>query len=183
MLFRSEALDLGVMAAGGRDRGAKLAQRHGALGAHLDGGAAHEVDAEVQALGHERADRAEHQNGRQDRGEGREPHEVDMELARQDADALDAYAVSVRSAAQAADGSLELVQLRSAPLAVRSRVVRQWLTDFGVAADALGFDQIRELLRLVTEPNLRGPVRLAGGVEVQTASGRLRASRRNDGSN
>lgn len=103
------------------------------------------------------------------------------ELARQDADALDALAGSLLAQSQTAVGELDLAALAGQPTALIGRALRSWLVAAGVPADALGFDQMRELVRLATEPAMRGPIRLVGGVEVEKQSGRLRAARRNDG--
>lgn len=103
------------------------------------------------------------------------------ELARQDADALDALAAQLLADVQSAAGECELAGLAGQPVALVSRVLRLWLIAQGVPGDTLGFDQLRELVRLATDPAVRGPIRLAAGVEVEKQSGRLRPARRSDG--
>ena len=101
------------------------------------------------------------------------------ELARMDADALDALAQNVLSLATSQEG-LEIAAIKSEPLAIQTRVVRSWLLSAGVEGPALGFSQVMLVTRLAFDRSIDGPIALPG-VEVVRESGRLRASRRSNG--
>lgn len=103
------------------------------------------------------------------------------ELARLDADALDAIARNVLQLAMV-DGELSIDALRSEPPAVVTRVVRSWLLGHGLEGDALNFGRVTSVARLVVDNSITGPIALADGFDVWRESGRLRASRRTDGS-
>jgi tRNA(Ile)-lysidine synthase len=98
------------------------------------------------------------------------------DLARADADALDAIADDagydlVRSAQ--VEGSLDVTDLEDLPEALRSRVLRTWLIDSGARAGALGAAHVAQVSRLVTHWRGQGAVALPGGVEAVRERGML----------
>lgn len=95
------------------------------------------------------------------------------ELAGDDANALDHAAAELYEAC-AVGSELTCSGLRSQPAAISKRVVRSWLIDCGVPAAGLTRLHIEAVHRLATDSTVLGPVKVAGGVEVAKASGRLR---------
>lgn len=96
------------------------------------------------------------------------------ELVGEDADALDASAANIYKYA-VVDGELDCSGFGPVPAAITRRVVRLWLLDQGVPAASLSRLHIESVHRLGTDPTVSGPVKVAGGIEVAVASGRLRA--------
>jgi len=90
------------------------------------------------------------------------------ELARDDADALDAAALSVADPAAA---TLDAAALSAAPRALRSRAIRAWLLLHG--AQQPGFGQVRAVDALVSDWHGQAGVDLAG-VTVRRRNGQLR---------
>ena len=93
-------------------------------------------------------------------------------LARDDADALDALA-ELEVQRRLIDGDLDIQDFSSLPRAISSRCIRMWLSVHGVTQ--VNFEHIDSVLRLATDPRVAGPVKVAGGVDISKASGRLRA--------
>lgn len=96
------------------------------------------------------------------------------DLAREDADALDGLAAGIFTA-WGEPAELEVAGLAPEPLALQTRLVRLWLLRVGVPGSDLGYQHIRTVHRLATDPRMQGPVRLPAGVEIGRESGRLRA--------
>jgi tRNA(Ile)-lysidine synthase len=93
-------------------------------------------------------------------------------MAREDADALDHFA-ELELHARLDGGELDINNFAQLPKAISTRCVRMWLLLCGVGQ--LSFEHINAVWRLATDPRVQGPVKVAGGVEVSKASGRLRA--------
>ena len=93
-------------------------------------------------------------------------------LSREDADALDEFAE--KELQKRLEGTeLKIDAFDKLPRAISTRCIRIWLTMRGVSQ--LSFEHIDAIWRLATDPRITGPVKVAGGVEVSRASGRLRA--------
>jgi tRNA(Ile)-lysidine synthase len=88
------------------------------------------------------------------------------ELLRADADALDAWAVSV-------DQPTEVKVLADLPPAVRARVLRRAAIAAGAPAGALTAEHVRSIDRLVTDWRGQGPVSLPAGLVAQRSCDRL----------
>lgn len=86
-------------------------------------------------------------------------------LARDDADALDAWAAACLSQAIAAD-SLRIAPLQSVPRAVRTRVLRAWLGQCGVPMAGLSAEHVWAVDALVSDWRGQGPTSLPGRVAV-----------------
>jgi tRNA(Ile)-lysidine synthase len=95
------------------------------------------------------------------------------DLARADADALDALAGAARGPGVEVDGVLDAAALVSLPDAVRSRVVRSWLVDRGCPAGSLTAEHVARVVDLVRRWKGQGAVALPGGVEAVRDCGRL----------
>jgi tRNA(Ile)-lysidine synthase len=95
------------------------------------------------------------------------------DLARADADLLDALAADQRTAVER-DGELDADGLAGRPPAIVSRVVRTWLVERGVGAGALTAVHVGRVVDLVTAWRGQGAVALPGGVEAVRECGRLR---------
>ena len=93
-------------------------------------------------------------------------------LSRDDADALDAIAEKELQK-RVIDNELDIEGLAQLPRAIATRCIRIWLSVRGVNQAA--FEHIDAVWRLATDPRVTGPVKVAGGVDVSKASGRLRA--------
>jgi len=93
------------------------------------------------------------------------------DLARADADALDAIATGHDLVDD--EGRLPAAALAELPEAVSSRIVRRWLVDGGCPAGALGSAHVRRVLALATGWRGQGAVALPGGVEALRDCGRL----------
>ncbi len=101
------------------------------------------------------------------------------DLLRDDADALDDWAVRERRAIvlESADGlAADAGALQALPRAVRTRVIRAMCLAAGAPADALGLDQVAAVDRLVTDWSGQGPLSLPGRVTARRAYGRLQVS-------
>ncbi|MDX6367086.1 MAG: tRNA(Ile)-lysidine synthase [Nocardioidaceae bacterium] len=97
------------------------------------------------------------------------------ELARQDADALDALAADLLSRALAAGGDgLSVDMLQPAPVAIRRRVLRRWAVDAGVPAGDLTAAHTAAVDRLVTAWHGQLGVDLPGRVQAYRRAGALR---------
>jgi len=92
------------------------------------------------------------------------------DLARADADALDAIAAGY---APDDGGGLPAASLVELSEAVSSRIVRRWLVDGGCPPGALGAAHVRRVLALATAWRGQGAVALPGGVEALRDCGRL----------
>ncbi|WP_344416304.1 tRNA lysidine(34) synthetase TilS [Pseudonocardia ailaonensis] len=88
---------------------------------------------------------------------------------REDGEALDAWAVAVRGAAEK-EGTLDVATLGEVPAAVRRRVLRAWLGDQGVTA--LTDAHLRAADALVVDRGRGGP-RVPGGLDLVRTHGRL----------
>jgi len=93
------------------------------------------------------------------------------DLARADADALDAIAAAHHLVDD--EDRLSADALAALPEAVRSRIVRAWLVDGGCPPGALGSAHVRRVLALATDWRGQGAVALPGGVEALRDCGRL----------
>ena len=94
-------------------------------------------------------------------------------MARMDAEALEQIAAKLYPKLTI-EGELLIGELVSQPMAIQSRIVHHWLLSRGVRANSLNADHVFAVCRLAAEPQMKGPIKVAGGVEVQKASGRLR---------
>jgi tRNA(Ile)-lysidine synthase len=95
------------------------------------------------------------------------------ELLRDDADALDGWACDVlrRLVPSGAVTALDVDALVELPRAVRSRVVRRWLTDAGTGP--LTAERTAAVEALLSRWHGQGAVDLPGGAAVRRRSGRL----------
>jgi tRNA(Ile)-lysidine synthase len=98
------------------------------------------------------------------------------ELLRDDADALDLYAMEFFKTIDPSD--IDLTRLASLPRAVRTRVLRMAIYALGAPEGSLGADHIAPIEALVSEWHGQGPSSLPGGVKVERKSGRLSLSKR-----
>jgi tRNA(Ile)-lysidine synthase len=96
------------------------------------------------------------------------------ELARQDADALDALAGDLLSRALVGGDGLSVESLEPAPAAIRRRVLRRWAVDAGVPAGDLTAVHTEAVDRLVTAWHGQLGVDLPGRVQAYRRAGRLR---------
>lgn len=94
-------------------------------------------------------------------------------LSRDDADALDAWAVTAEEAARDEAGQLECAKLYALPPAVRTRVLRRSAIATGSPAGSLFARHIEEIDRLITGWRGQGAINLPGRVEAQRQGGRL----------
>jgi tRNA(Ile)-lysidine synthase len=92
-------------------------------------------------------------------------------LLRDDADALDGWAVSAAGAASLEQGGLGIAELIELPRAVRGRVLRAAALASG--ARPLTAAHVAALEALVTDWHGQGPVALPGGGAVRRSCGRL----------
>ncbi|MFD0270718.1 tRNA lysidine(34) synthetase TilS [Streptomyces sp. NPDC127106] len=95
------------------------------------------------------------------------------QLSRDDADALDAWAVEAEARVRDADGRLECAKLYALPPAVRRRVLRRAVVAAGSPAGSLFARHIEEVDRLITGWRGQGAINLPGRVEAQRQGGRL----------
>ncbi|MGW3950773.1 tRNA lysidine(34) synthetase TilS [Streptomyces sp. NPDC004752] len=95
------------------------------------------------------------------------------QLSRDDADALDAWAVQAATAVRDATGLLECAKLYALPSAVRRRVLRRAAIDAGAPAGSLFARHIEEVDRLITGWRGQGAINLPGKVVAQRQGGRL----------
>lgn len=94
-------------------------------------------------------------------------------LSRDDADALDAWAVQAATAVRDATGVLECAKLYALPPAVRRRVLRHAAIEAGAPAGSLFARHIEEVDRLITGWRGQGAINLPGKVVAQRQGGRL----------
>ncbi|QVQ50951.1 tRNA lysidine(34) synthetase TilS [Spiractinospora alimapuensis] len=95
------------------------------------------------------------------------------ELLRDDADALDAWAESVRERAAAGGDGLDVGALAELPRAVRTRLLRGLAVDAGASPGALTAEHVRALDGLVTRWRGQGAVALPGGLRGHRVRGRV----------
>ncbi|MGH8890418.1 MAG: tRNA lysidine(34) synthetase TilS [Acidothermaceae bacterium] len=103
------------------------------------------------------------------------------QLARDDADALEAWAAMAHAELCGAAGSFDADELRRLPVAVRSRVLRQAALSAGAMQGALAAGQIAAVDALVTDWRGQGSVSLPGGLVASRRYGRLYIERRSEG--
>ncbi len=89
------------------------------------------------------------------------------DLLRDDADALDGWAV------QLSGQPLDASRLADLPAAVRTRVLRRAAVLAGARAGELSAAQVQEIERLVTHWHGQGPVSLPGGLVAERTYDRL----------
>jgi tRNA(Ile)-lysidine synthase len=94
-------------------------------------------------------------------------------MSRMDAEALEQIASKLYPKLLI-ENELLIGELISQPMAIQTRVVHHWLLSRGVPANGLNADHVFAVCRMAAEPSVKGPIKVAGGVEVQKASGRLR---------
>ncbi|WP_326598393.1 tRNA lysidine(34) synthetase TilS [Streptomyces sp. NBC_01803] len=95
------------------------------------------------------------------------------QLSRDDADALDAWALEAQRAATRPDGTLDIAALHALPPAVRRRVLRRAAIAAGAPAGSLFARHIEETDRLITAWRGQRPLNLPGRVEAKRQGGRL----------
>jgi tRNA(Ile)-lysidine synthase len=95
------------------------------------------------------------------------------QLSRDDADALDAWALDADRSVRDDAGQLECVKLCALPPAVRRRVLRRNAIEAGAPAGSLFARHIEEMDRLLTGWHGQGAINLPGRVEAQRQGGRL----------
>ncbi|GAA1375334.1 tRNA lysidine(34) synthetase TilS [Streptomyces beijiangensis] len=95
------------------------------------------------------------------------------QLSRDDADALDAWALDADLSVRDETGQLECVKLYALPPAVRRRVLRRNAIAAGSPAGSLFARHIEEMDRLITGWRGQGAINLPGRVEAQRQGGRL----------
>ena len=94
-------------------------------------------------------------------------------MARMDADALEQISSNLYPKLLI-ENELLIGELVNQPLAIQTRIVHHWLLGCGVPASSLSSDHVFAVCRMASDPQLKGPVKVAGGVEVKKVSGRLR---------
>lgn len=107
------------------------------------------------------------------------------QLARDDADALDAWAAVAHAELRGADGSLDAAELERLPVAVRARVLRRAVLSASSpsasgAAGGPAAVQIGAIDALVTDWHGQGGVSVPGGLVMSRRCGRLYVERRLD---
>jgi tRNA(Ile)-lysidine synthase len=95
-------------------------------------------------------------------------------LAQMDADALDLIASRVFKSV-VVDTELDTAEIVRHPMAIQTRVLRSWLVSRNAPSATLTFEHVLAVHRLIIDPRITGPVKVAGGLEVHRSSGRLRA--------
>ena len=93
------------------------------------------------------------------------------DLLRDDADALDGWAVQVAAELDLAD--LEITALADLPKAVRTRLLRMAIYAAGAPMGSITADHVASVEALVTSWHGQGACSLPGGVKVSRISGRL----------
>ncbi|MFF4092302.1 tRNA lysidine(34) synthetase TilS [Streptomyces sp. NPDC001834] len=94
-------------------------------------------------------------------------------LSRDDADALDTWAVEAERAVRDEAGRLECAKLYALPPAVRRRVLRRAVVEAGSPAGSLFARHIEEVDRLITGWRGQRAINLPGRVEALRQGGRL----------
>ncbi|MEW1721757.1 tRNA lysidine(34) synthetase TilS [Streptomyces sp. NPDC093109] len=95
------------------------------------------------------------------------------QLSRDDADALDTWAVDAETTVRDEAGLLECAKLYALPPAVRRRVLRRAAITAGSPAGSLFARHIEEVDRLITGWRGQGAINLPGRVEARRQGGRL----------
>ena len=96
------------------------------------------------------------------------------DLARDDADALDAMAEAVVLHEDgSSDAAVDVAVLEALPRAVRTRVLRRLAIAAGSDPRALAYDHVMAVDRLVTHWRGQGPIDLPSGVSAERAHGRI----------
>ncbi|MFI8995879.1 tRNA lysidine(34) synthetase TilS [Streptomyces sp. NPDC053542] len=95
------------------------------------------------------------------------------QLSRDDADALDSWAVEAERGVADATGALDVAALYALPPAVRRRVLRRALLRAGSPAGSLFARHIEEVDRLITAWRGQGAIDLPGLVGVRRQGGKL----------
>lgn len=95
-------------------------------------------------------------------------------LAQMDADALDLIANQVFQKV-VVEQEIDTTEILRHPMAIQTRVLRAWLVSRKAPSASLTFEHVLAVHRLIIDPRITGPVKVAGGLEVHRASGRLRA--------
>ena len=95
------------------------------------------------------------------------------QLARDDADALDAWARQAEASVRDAAGLLECAKLYALPPAVRRRILRRAAIEAGAPAGSLFARHIEEIDRLITGWRGQGAINLPGKVVARRQGGRL----------
>lgn len=88
------------------------------------------------------------------------------DLLRDDADALDQWAVEATAACERGPGELDIARLLREPAAVRRRVLRCAAIDAGAPSTDLTARHLSGLDSLLTGWHGQGPLQLPGGIEV-----------------
>ncbi len=94
-------------------------------------------------------------------------------MARIDAEALEQIAENAYPKILI-ENELLVGELINQPMAIQTRIVHHWLISRSVPANGLNSDHVFAVCRMAADPKVKGPIKVAGGVEVQKASGRLR---------
>ena len=98
------------------------------------------------------------------------------DLLRDDADALDGWALEVFDrivSDDAVEWTADCADLQALPAAIRTRVIRLMALAAGAPADALGHDHVRTVETLVVDWHGQGVTSLPGGVRASRVYGRL----------
>ncbi|WP_171166501.1 tRNA lysidine(34) synthetase TilS [Streptomyces sp. I05A-00742] len=95
------------------------------------------------------------------------------QLSRDDADALDSWALAVEPSVRDDSGALEVAKLYALPPAVRRRVLRRAAIEAGSPAGSLFARHIEEVDRLITGWRGQRAINLPGRVAVHRHGGRL----------
>ncbi|MFJ2111161.1 MULTISPECIES: tRNA lysidine(34) synthetase TilS [unclassified Streptomyces] len=95
------------------------------------------------------------------------------QLSRDDADALDVWALDAAGTVRDETGLLECAKLYALPSAVRRRVLRRAAIEAGAPAGSLFARHIEEVDRLITGWRGQGAINLPGRVEARRQGGRL----------
>ncbi|GAA2183020.1 tRNA lysidine(34) synthetase TilS [Brooklawnia cerclae] len=101
------------------------------------------------------------------------------ELARADADELDAVAARVVGSRDGTPQELPVPSLSGLPEAIGGRVLRRWLIGLGVPEPSFG--HVRAVRALVTDWHGQAGVDLPGGIRIVRERGVLRQGPRDDG--
>jgi tRNA(Ile)-lysidine synthase len=102
---------------------------------------------------------------------------VTARLAAIDSDTLDVI-TDIRYEIVVSDGVVNCERLKEELPAIQLRILYRWLGEIG--AQRFGNEHVFSVLRLATENQLKGPLRVPGS-EIQKVSGTLRAVRSTDG--
>lgn len=95
-------------------------------------------------------------------------------LAQMDADALDAIAARAWPDC-VVEGEVLTSPMADLPMAIQTRILRTWLVQQGANSATLTLEHVMAIHRLMSDPRITGPIKVAGGLEVSRESGRLRA--------